>query len=148
MSTPAIRAALKKLALASKLLGAAAVVHLLLFVPKSLADPKLIFEVVWFASTTFCILGFVIANAYLGFNDEVSDFTQARMVIGRRAERQARLSIALMFYCAFLVPVLNLIVAAWIWFRIRGVVMAQERQAADARASAARRASKFGPIGS
>ena len=148
MSSPAIRLALKQLAFASRLLIAAMMVHLLLFVPRAVVDPKLAFQVAWFLSSLLCILGFMIANAHLGLNDEVSDFTKPSMAIGRRAERKARLSIALMFYFSFLVPVLNLIVALWTWFRIRGVVSEQKRKAADARAASARRESKFGPMGS
>lgn len=148
MSSPSVRAALNKLALASKLLIGAALVHLLLFVPKSVADARLVFEVVWFLSTTLCILGFLLANSQLGLTSGTADLLQPRMVIGRRAERQARWSLVLMFYFAFLVPVLNLLIAAFTYFRIHSAVAAHRRQAADARASAARRESKFGPMGS
>lgn len=148
MSSPSVRAALNKLALASKLLVGAALVHLLLFVPKSVVDANLVFQVVWFFSTALCILGFLIANAQLGLTSGTADLLQPRLAIGRRAERQARLSLVLMFYFAFLVPVLNLLIAAWIYVRIHTAVAAHRRQLADARASAARRESKFGPMGS
>lgn len=148
MHNSATRAALSQLSLASKLFIGVAFVHLFLFLPKGLVDMKVVFNLVWALSTLLCILGFFIANRHMGLTSEAAEFTEPRMIFGRRAERKARLSIVLGFYLSFMVPVLNLLIAVWTLVRIRLAVAAFERAAREARESEARRRSKFGPCGS
>ncbi len=146
MTNPSVRAALSQLSLASKLLLASVLVQSLFFLCRAFANPGQVFNVVWAASVVLCIAGFVIANYHLGFTAEASDFTQPRLLIGRRAERKARLSIALFFYGAFLVPFLNALIALWAYFRIRAAVNGVEKAAREAREADARRRKMFGPM--
>lgn len=144
----AARAALSQLAFASKLLIGSVLVQALLFLPKSMMDPQLKFNLVWFAGVALCVLGFAMANRHMGFTGGLSRLTSSELIFGGHAGRQARASIHLMFYCAFLVPLFNALMALWVLIRIHLAVSAFKREAQETRAREEQRRSKFGPMGS
>ncbi len=118
--------------------------HLLLFLPRLAGAPPELFNVVWALSAVLCIAGLMISNPLLGITAEAGDFTRTRWAVGRHAERQARWSLVLGFYISFLVPVLNLLTAMWILYRVRSAMGALRNLENGRLANVARR-EKFRP---
>ena len=144
MHSRAVRAALSQLSFASKLFIAAILVHFLLFLPKDLVDPMSVVKLVWATSSLLCIVGFMMASAHLGLASEIADLGKVKSAWEGRAGRQARASAVLMFYFAFLAPMLNVVIALYVLIRIRMGFNQAELAAQYAREAAARR-DKFRP---
>lgn len=139
-----MRAAKSRLSLSSRLLLAVVPVHLLLFLPRLVGAPPELFNIVWALSASLCIAGLMVANPLLGITAEAGDFTRTRWAIGRHAESQARWFVVLFFYMSFLVPILNLLTAMWILYRVRSA-MGQLRNLESAHLANQARRDKFRP---
>lgn len=147
MHSKSTRTAISQLTLAGKLLLGVFFVQLLLFLPGSVVDKGALFNIVWVASAILCFSGFMLANAHLGLSAGVSDVSGLATRHSGRAGLEVRTTIVLGYYLSFLVPLLNAIVAIWIYIRIRLAIRGVEQAAREATARDARRRDKFGPIG-
>jgi hypothetical protein len=108
-----------RLALASHLLAGAAVVQLGLFLPRLVPGAgNKIFLAVTVVSAVLAIAGFMAAYKPLGTGQGMSDANAMLSPLGWKTH----LSVVLMFCGAFLVPVLNLVIILWTWFRVRGAI--------------------------
>jgi hypothetical protein len=147
MSPAAIRSALSRLSLATKLLIAVPLVNLLLFLPRTIGAPKELFNVVFIVSALLCIVGFAIGNSVNKMAGGINALGRVGVREVSHASLQVRASVILLFYISFLVPILNVVTAMWALYRVRSA-MGVLRSIQDGRLSnEARRREKFGAMG-
>jgi hypothetical protein len=117
---------LATLALAKHFLLGAALVHLLLFLPKDILPGQKIFNIVLFVSAFLGICGFVIAYKQLKLKEEALENSSILPFVGG----QLRATGALMFCMTFFIPILNLVIIIWTYFKIRSAIkyLESERQ--------------------
>ena len=87
-------------------------------------------------SAVFGILGFVITNRELDLRGEALEGSPTGHLIGPNLKA----GMTLFFYCAFLVPLLNLVIIIWAYARASSAVRALHSQHKDALAKQAQRA--------
>ena len=122
MSPAAIRSALSRLSLATKLLIAVPLVNLLLFLPRTIGAPKELFNVVFIVSALLCIVGFAIGNSVNKMASGINALGHVRVGEVSHASLQVRASVILSFYISFLVPILNVVTAMWVLYRVRSAM--------------------------
>ena len=147
MSPAAIRSALSRLSLATKLLIAVPLVNLLLFLPRTIGAPKELFNVVFVVSALLCIVGFTIGNGVNKMASGINALGHVRVGEVSHASLQVRASVILSFYMSFLVPILNVVTAMWVLYRVRSAMGVLRSIQSGRRSNEARRHEKFGAMG-
>jgi hypothetical protein len=117
---------LSTLALARHALLGAALVHLLLFVPNGIVPAQKMYNIVLFVSALLGICGFIIAYKQLRLKEEALEDSSLLPYLGPRLQAGA----IMMFCMSFFIPVLNLVIIAWTYFKIRSAIryLETERQ--------------------
>jgi hypothetical protein len=117
---------LSTLALARHFLLGAALVHLLLFLPKGLFPVEKTYNIVLFVSAFLGICGFVIAYKQLKLKEEALENSNIWPYLGSRLKAGA----IMMFCMTFFIPIINLVIIAWTYFKIRSSIkyLETERQ--------------------
>jgi hypothetical protein len=147
MTPAAIRSALSRLSLATKLLMAVPLVNLLLFLPRTIGAPKELFNVVFVSSALLCIVGFAIGNSVNKMASGINALGRVGVREVSHASLQVRASVILMFYVSFLIPILNAFTAMWALYRVRSAVAVLKSMESGRLANEARRREKFGAMG-
>lgn len=124
---------------ASVMLFGAVLVELAMFSPLKPMDAERWFHFTWLASSVLGVIGFLIANSQIGMAAEARD-SELRRWFGPRLQAGG----VLFFMLAFCLPLLNLVIFAYTWLRIRMARAMLAQAEAHARERAARR-DKFRP---
>jgi hypothetical protein len=135
------RQTLSLLTLSRRLLVAAVLVELLIFLPRGLVDPQRLFNLVWVGSSVLGIVGFLIAYNVLGLKQEALEASGTWYLFGPNIRATA----VLMFGATFFVPFINLVIFVWTYFRIGSAVQAFERERQYQQQMQARRSRVMGP---
>lgn len=147
MSPAAVRSALSRLSLATKLLIAVPLVNLLLFLPRAIGAPKELFNLVFVVSALLCIVGFAIGNSVNKMVSGINALGRVRVGEVSHASLQVRASVILCFYISFLVPILNVVTAMWALYRVRSTMGLLRSTESSRLSNEARRREKFGAMG-
>jgi len=108
------------LVLAKRLLAAAALVQLMLFIPDHIIPAQRSFNFVLLASAVLGIIGFLIAYNRLNLKEEALNESSTFDLFGSRLKGAG----ILMFCLTFFVPLLNLVIIIWTYFRVPSAIRA------------------------
>jgi hypothetical protein len=150
MMTTRQRAVRSQLDFSQRLLLLVPACHLALLLPEARVEPGLQWKFVWVGSSLFCIAGFLLANPHLGLAGRVSRFLTptggASLLMVGWVGFQAKYGLLLTIAMAFVVPVLNAVLALAVMLAIRSSISTREAEARRIAEADEWRREKFGPI--